>query len=188
MKKLTFTTLRPTHFESFFCEFEVIAFLFTKLSTESEKIVHFSRKGLLFAHLSTTHGESFTLPVLLLISSRKLDVNTNFFQVLVSRPVIEPKSTVSAVDALSTRLMIKMLLYKTFITVLLHTECYAALLIRFSIARSTTLRMKPIVQVFHLKKLTLLHYSANLQYIKNYVKIQPILLTFVTAMSCTFTR
>ena len=44
LKKLTFTTLRPTHFESFFCKFEVTAFLFTKLSTDCEKIVHFSRK------------------------------------------------------------------------------------------------------------------------------------------------
>ena len=45
LKKLTFTTLRPTHFESFFCKFKVIAFLFSKLSTDSENIVHFSRKG-----------------------------------------------------------------------------------------------------------------------------------------------
>ena len=45
LKKLTFTTFRPTHFESFFRKLEVIAFLFTKLCTDSEKIVHFSRKG-----------------------------------------------------------------------------------------------------------------------------------------------
>ena len=45
LKKLTFTTLRPTHFESFFRKFEVIAFLFTKLTTDSEKIVPFLRKG-----------------------------------------------------------------------------------------------------------------------------------------------
>ena len=45
LKKLTFTTLRPTHFESFFRKFEVIAFLFTKWSTDSEKIIHLSRKG-----------------------------------------------------------------------------------------------------------------------------------------------
>ena len=44
-KKLTFTTLRRKHFESFFRKFEVIAFLFTKLSTVSEKIVHFLQKG-----------------------------------------------------------------------------------------------------------------------------------------------
>ena len=44
-KKLTFTAFRPTHFESFFRKFEVIAFLFTKLSTDSEKIVYFLRKG-----------------------------------------------------------------------------------------------------------------------------------------------
>ena len=45
LKKLTFTTLRPTHFEIFFRKFEVIAFLFTKLYTDSEKIVHFWRNG-----------------------------------------------------------------------------------------------------------------------------------------------
>ena len=45
LKILTIITLRPTHFESFFRKFEVIAFLFTKLSTHSEKIVYFSRKG-----------------------------------------------------------------------------------------------------------------------------------------------
>ena len=69
----------------------------------------------------------------------------------LTRAVIEPKSTVSAADALSTRLMIKMLLKKNFVTVFLYTECYAALLIRFSIARYTILRMKPIVQVFQEK-------------------------------------
>ena len=35
----------------------------------------------------------------------------------------------------------------------LYTECYAALLIRFSIAKYTILRMKPIVQVFQVKTL-----------------------------------
>ena len=45
LKKLTFTTLCQTHLEIFFRKFEVIAFLFTKLSTDSEKIVHCSRKG-----------------------------------------------------------------------------------------------------------------------------------------------
>ena len=45
LKKFSFTALRPTHFESFFCKFEVIAFLFTKLCTDSDKIVHFSRRG-----------------------------------------------------------------------------------------------------------------------------------------------
>ena len=38
---------------------------------------------------------------------------------------------------------------------LLYTECYAALLIRFSIARYTIMRMKPIVQVFQVKTLTI---------------------------------
>ena len=41
LKKLTFTTLHATHFESFFRKFEVIPFLFTKLYTDSEKIVLF---------------------------------------------------------------------------------------------------------------------------------------------------
>ena len=45
LKKLTFTTLCPTRFESFFHKFGLIAFLFTKLSIDSEKIVHFLRKG-----------------------------------------------------------------------------------------------------------------------------------------------
>ena len=45
LKKLAFTTLRATHFESFFRKFEVIAFLFIKLYTDSEKIVLFFRKG-----------------------------------------------------------------------------------------------------------------------------------------------
>ena len=50
LKKLTITTLRPKHFESLFRKFEVIAFLFTKLSTDSEKIVCFLKKG---CHLPT---------------------------------------------------------------------------------------------------------------------------------------
>ena len=45
LKKLTFTTLRATHFESFFRKFDVIAFLFTKLYTDSEKILLFFKKG-----------------------------------------------------------------------------------------------------------------------------------------------
>ena len=45
LKKLTFTTLRLKYFESFFRKFEVIAFLFTKLSTDREKFAHFLRKG-----------------------------------------------------------------------------------------------------------------------------------------------
>ena len=40
LKKLTFTTFCPKHFESYFCKFEVTAFLFTKLFTDNEKIVH----------------------------------------------------------------------------------------------------------------------------------------------------
>ena len=45
---------------------------------------------------------------------------------------------------------------KNFVTVLLYTECYAAFLIRFSIARYTIMRMKPTVQVFQVKTLTVL--------------------------------
>ena len=41
LKKLTFTTLRRTHFESFFRKFKVIGFLFTKLSTDSKKSLIF---------------------------------------------------------------------------------------------------------------------------------------------------
>ena len=39
----------------------------------------------------------------------------------------------------------------------LYTECYAALLIRFSIARYTILRMKLIAQVLQVKTLTILY-------------------------------
>ena len=80
-----------------------------------------------------------------------------FFKFWFDLAVIEPKSTVSAADALPTRLMIKMLVYKNFITVFLYIECYAVLLIRFSIARYTILRMKPMVQVFQVKTLTILY-------------------------------
>ena len=45
LKKSTVTTLRATHFESFFRKFEVTAFLFTKLYTDSEKIVLFLEKA-----------------------------------------------------------------------------------------------------------------------------------------------
>ena len=96
------------------------------------------------------------MPNLLLISSREAGCKYKLFSSFgLIRPVIQPKS-VSAADALSTRLMIKILLYKSFITVFLYTECYAALLIRFSIARSTKMRMKPIVQVFQVKTLAIL--------------------------------
>ena len=112
----------------------------------------FFEKRLSFAHLSTTHGESFTLTILLLTSSREAGCKYKLFSSFgLTRPVIEPKSTVLEADALCTRLMIKMLLNKDFIKMLLHTECYAALSIRFSIARSTILRMKPIVRVFQVK-------------------------------------
>ena len=99
LKKLTFTTLLPTHFVSFFCKFEVIAFLFTKLSTDSEKVVHFLRK---VCRLPA----SFTLPILLLIFSREAGCEYSSCFGL-TRPIIEPKSTVSEADALSTRLLIK---------------------------------------------------------------------------------
>ena len=116
MKKLTFTTLRRTHFESFFRKFEVIGFLFTKLSTDSKKSLIFEKR-LSFADLSTTHGESFTLPILLLISSREAGCKCKLFSSYgLTRTVIEPKSTVSAADSLCTGLIIKMLLYKNFIT------------------------------------------------------------------------
>ena len=59
--------------------------------------------------------------------------------------------------------MIKMLLYKNFLTMFLYTECYAALLIKFSIARYTVLRMKPIVQVFQVKTLIVLVYYIRLR-------------------------
>ena len=76
LKKLTFTTLRPTHFEIFFCKFEVIAFLFTTLSTDSEKVVHFLRKVFRLP-------ASFTLPILLLVFSREAGCEYRLFHVLV---------------------------------------------------------------------------------------------------------
>ena len=45
LKKLTFTTLRPTHFESFFRKFELIAFLFTTFSTAAKKLFIFVEKA-----------------------------------------------------------------------------------------------------------------------------------------------
>ena len=87
-------------------------------------------------------------------------------------------------DALSTRLMIKMLLKKNFITVLLYTECYAALLIRFSIARYTILRMKPIVQVFQEKIILDSESSAYQKFHQNSTNF----IDFVTAMLYTFTH
>ena len=102
LKKLTFTTLRPTHFESFFRKFEVIAFSFTKLYRQ-QKNRSFFEKRLSLAYLSTTHGKSFTLPILLLISSREAGCKCKLFSNFgLTRAVIEPKSTVSAADNLST--------------------------------------------------------------------------------------
>ena len=99
LKKSTFTTLRATHFESFFRKFEVIAFLFTKLSTDSEKLVHFLRKGCCMPTFQP-HGKSFTLPTLLLIFSREAGCKYKLFSNFgLTRAVIEPKSTVSAADA-----------------------------------------------------------------------------------------
>ena len=45
LKKLTFTTLRPTRFEIFLSKFQVIAFLFPKLSPDSEKSLIFQEKA-----------------------------------------------------------------------------------------------------------------------------------------------
>ena len=39
----------------------------------------------------------------------------------------------------------------------LYTECYAAILIRFSIARYTILKMKPIAQGLQVKTLAILY-------------------------------
>ena len=143
----------------FFRKFEVTAFLFTKLYTDSEKIVLFFRKGCRLPTCLPHAVKASHLPTLLLISSREAGCKYKLFSSFgLTKAVIEPKSTVSTADALSTRLMIKMLLCKDFITVLLYTECYAALLIRFSIAKYTILRMKPIVKVFQKKTRTVLYY------------------------------
>ena len=104
-QKLTFTTFRPTYLESFFHKFEVIAFLCTYSCLYIQrKNCSFFEKRFLFAH----HGESFTRPILLLISSREAGCEYKLFSKFgLTRPVIEPKSTVSAADALSTRPTIK---------------------------------------------------------------------------------
>ena len=47
LKKLIFTALHPTDFESFFRKLKVIAFLFAKLFTVSEKIAHFRENAVL---------------------------------------------------------------------------------------------------------------------------------------------
>ena len=61
-----------------------------------------------FAHLAPTHGKNFTLFILLLISSREAACEYKHFSSFgLTRRVIEPKSTVSAADALSTQLMIR---------------------------------------------------------------------------------
>ena len=68
-------------------------------------------KRLSFAHLTTTLGESITRSILLLMSNREAGCEYKLNQVYIdfglTRPVIELKSTVSAADALSTRLMAK---------------------------------------------------------------------------------
>ena len=68
LKKLTFATLRTKHFQSFFCKFGVIAILFTMMFTDSEKIVHFLRKGYRLPTCLSHTGKA--QPILLLISSR----------------------------------------------------------------------------------------------------------------------
>ena len=83
LKKLTFTTLRLTHFESFFRKFEVIAFLFTKLSTDNEKIVYFLRKGCRLLSCLPHTVKATHSPFYCYYLAGKLDVNTNCFHVLV---------------------------------------------------------------------------------------------------------
>ena len=108
LKKLIFTTFRPTHFESFFRKFEVIAFLFSKLSTDSEKIVHFSRKGCRLLTCLPDTVKASHCPFYCLISRREAGCEFKLFSSFgLTRPVIEPKSSVSAADALFTRLVIK---------------------------------------------------------------------------------
>ena len=79
VKKLTFHTLRPTHFESFFRKFQVIAFLFTKLSTDSEKFIYFSKNGSLPSCLPHTvkalHCQFYCQYL-----AGKLGVNSNLFK------------------------------------------------------------------------------------------------------------
>ena len=45
LKKLTFSTLRPTHFESFFRKFEVITFYFSSCQQTAKKLFIFRGKA-----------------------------------------------------------------------------------------------------------------------------------------------
>ena len=83
LKKLTFTALRPTHFESFYSYVQSNCIFIYQVVNRQRKNYSFFEKRLSFAHLSTTHGESFTLPILLLISSREAGCEYKLFQVLV---------------------------------------------------------------------------------------------------------
>ena len=123
MKKLTFTTLCPTYFESFYRKFEVIAILFPKLYTNSEKIVHFLRKG---CHLPTCLPHTVKTshcPFYCQYLAEKLNVNAHFLQVLVwpdwqSNPnLLYQQQTLY----LSTN--------DIFMTVLLYTEYYVSQII-----------------------------------------------------------
>ena len=101
--------------------------------------------------------------MLLLIPSREAGCEYKFNQVCIdfglTRRVIETKSTVPAANALSTRLMtksdksdkIKCVIDKQKVISKSSNKC------NFNIARSTTLRMKPIVRVFQLKTFTILY-------------------------------
>ena len=105
LKKLTFATLHATHFEIFFRSDCIFIY---QVVNKQRKICSFFEKRLSFAHLSTTHGENFTLLILLLIFSRDAGCEYKLFSSFsLIRPVIEPKSAISAADTLSTRLMIK---------------------------------------------------------------------------------
>ena len=80
----------------------MIKSLFTKFpwTRDREGIFRFSSQD---AHMSTTHGEDFSLS-LLLLNVKQESCKYHFFIVFgVTRPGIEPDSTVSVADALSIR-------------------------------------------------------------------------------------
>ena len=106
-KKLTFTTPAQRILKGFFVSSKNCIFVHQFVCRHRKNRSLFEKR-LSFAHLSTTLGESFTLLILLLISSREAGCECKLLSSFgLTRPIIESKFTISAADVLSTRLMIK---------------------------------------------------------------------------------
>ena len=78
LKRLTFTTLRPTLFKSFFCKLEVIALNLPSCLQIAKKLFIFRKKAVVYPPVYHTRCPFYCLHV-----AGKLVVNTNCFQVLV---------------------------------------------------------------------------------------------------------